>query len=149
MIHMLGREFPIRAVSAGGNYFTSEEVMQVPDTFVISMDFPGQYTVVCGGSLNNAVELPIIIRGNEANIRFEGGSQMQPASFYLEPESPYRANFKEKVQLAGLEGMGRWIEKKGSCPTDPVHRDCPSASSARRWEPCWPSRSGRPAWTRT
>ena len=113
MIHMLGREFPIRAVSAGGNYFTSEDVMQVPDTFVISMDFPGQYTVVCGGSLNNSVEMPIVIRGNEANIRFEGGSQMRPASFYLEPESPYRSDFKEKVEMAGLDAMGEWIEKKG------------------------------------
>ncbi len=34
MIHVLGREFPVRAVSAGGNYFTPQEVMQVPDTFV-------------------------------------------------------------------------------------------------------------------
>jgi len=113
MIHVLGREFPVRAVTAGGNYFTPEDVMQVPDTFVLSMDFPGQYTVVCGGSLNNSVELPIVIRGNEANLRFEGGSQMRPGSFYLEPESPYRSTFKEKVEMAGLDQMGEWIEKKG------------------------------------
>ncbi|MBI1357537.1 MAG: hypothetical protein GC160_24620 [Acidobacteria bacterium] len=117
MIHVLGREFPIRAVSAGGNYFTPEDVMQVPDTFVLSMDFPGKYTVVCGGSLNNAVELPIVIRGNEANIHFEGGSQMRPASIVLEPEDPYRSTFKEKVKLAGLDGMGEWKEEKGKAAT--------------------------------
>ena len=116
MIHMLGREFPTRAVSAGGHYYTSEEVMEVPDTFVLSLDFPGKYTVVCGGSLNNSVELPIVIRGNEANIRFEGGSQMQPARIVIEPEDPYRATFKEKVKLAGLDAMGEWTEQKGAVP---------------------------------
>ncbi len=113
LIHVLGREFPIRGVASGGNYFTSEEVMQVPDTFVVTLDFPGQYTLVCGGSLNNSVELPIVVRGNEANIHFEGGSQMRPAYIVIEPEDPYRSDFKDKVVQAGLDKMGKWIEEKG------------------------------------
>ncbi len=113
-IHVLGREFPIRGVASGGNYFTAEDVMQVPDTFVISLDFPGKYTLVCGGSLNNSVELPIVIRGNEANLRFEGGSQMRPARLWLEPEDAYLSDFKEKVQTAGLDG--EWVEEKRPVP---------------------------------
>lgn len=114
LIHVLGREFPIRGVAAGGNYFTPEDVMQVPDTFVISLDFPSKYTIVCGGSLNNSVEMPIVIRGNEANIRFRAKVQMRPSHFVLEPEEPYMAGFKERVQAAGLEG--RWIEEKRPVP---------------------------------
>ncbi|MEZ5395533.1 MAG: Gfo/Idh/MocA family oxidoreductase [Bryobacterales bacterium] len=118
LIHVLGREFPIRAVGSGGNYFTPKQV-QVPDTFVITLDFPGQYTLVCGGSLNNSVELPIVIRGNEANIHFHGGSQMRPDYILIEPEDPYRDDFKDKVVRSGLDKMGRWIEEKGEPrPTD-------------------------------
>ncbi|MEZ5367085.1 MAG: Gfo/Idh/MocA family oxidoreductase [Bryobacterales bacterium] len=113
LIHVLGREFPIRAVGSGGNYFTPKQVMQVPDTFVITLDFPGQYTLVCGGSLNNSVELPIVIRGNEADIHFHGGSQMRPDYILIEPEDPYRDDFKDKVVRSGLDKMGRWIEEKG------------------------------------
>jgi hypothetical protein len=116
LIHVLGRDFPLRGVAAGGNYHTHKDVMQVPDTFVISLDFPRDYTVVCGGSLNNSVELPIVIRGNEANIHFEG-THLRPESMLIEPESPYRSNFKDKVRAAGLEG--EWIEEKGRVtPTD-------------------------------
>ena len=119
LIHVLGREFPIRGVASGGNYHTPEDVMQVPDTFVIALDFPGEYTVVCGGSLNNSVELPIVVRGNEANIHFHGGNQMRPAYMVLEPESAYSSGFKEKVVRSGLDKMGKWIEEKGQVrPTD-------------------------------
>ena len=119
LIHVLGREFPIRGVAGGGNYYTPEDVMEVPDTFVITLDFPGQYTVVCGGSLNNSVELPIVVRGNEANIHFHGGNQMRPDYVIVEPEDPYRADFKDKVVRAGLDKMGKWIEEKGEvAPTD-------------------------------
>lgn len=111
LIHVLGREFPIRAVSAGGHYHTSESVMEVPDTLVIAMDFPSQHTVVCSGSLNNSVELPIVVRGHEANIHFEG-SHLRPQAFRLEPESPFIDGFKERVQSSGLDAIGTWIEEK-------------------------------------
>ncbi len=110
LIHVLGRDFPIRGVSAGGNYFTPKDVMEVPDTFVVSLDFSSNHTLVCGGSLNNAVELPIIIRGNEANLRFSGPDHRRPSHVLLEPEGPYLDGFKERVQAVGLEG--EWIEEK-------------------------------------
>jgi len=116
LIHVLGREFPIRGVSAGGNYFTPGDVMEVPDVFVISLDFPSKYTIVCTGSLNNSVESRVVVRGNEANIHFEGGSQMRPAYLRLEPEEPYVEGFKERVTAAGLDAMGEWIEEKRPVP---------------------------------
>ena len=111
LIHVLGREFPIRAVSAGGHYRTPETVMEVPDVFVIALDFPSKHALVCSGSLQNSVELPIVVRGNQANIHFEG-SQLRPGALRLVPEQPYIDGFKERVMASGLDAMGTWIEER-------------------------------------
>ena len=112
LIQVLGREFPVRAVSAGGNYVTPETVMEVPDTFVIALDFPSKHTLVCSGSLQNSVELPIVVRGNEANIHFDG-NHLRPGTLRLVPEEPYVDGFKERVTAAGLDALGTWIEERG------------------------------------
>ena len=111
LIHVLGREFPIRAVSAGGHYGISESVMEVPDTLVVALDFPSKHTLVCSGSLQNSVELPIVVRGNEANIHFEG-NHLRPGHFRLVPETPYLDGFKERVERSGLAALGTWIEER-------------------------------------
>ena len=111
LIHVLGREFPVRAVSAGGNYVTPETVMEVPDTFVIALDFPSKHALVCSGSLQNSVELPIVVRGNEGNIHFEG-NHLRPDALRLVPEEPYIDGFKERVAASGLDAMGTWIEER-------------------------------------
>lgn len=116
LIHVLGREFPARAVSAGGNYGTPESIMEVPDVFAIALDFPSRHTMLCAGSLQNAVELPIVIRGREASIFFEG-SQVRPAALRVEPEAPYADGFRDRVGASGLASLGTWTEG-----TRPVRR---------------------------
>ena len=116
LVHVLGREFPVRAVSAGGHSVVPESVMEVPDVFVIALDFPSRHTVVCSGSLQNSVELPIVVRGNEANIQFEGG-HLRPSCIRLVPEEPYIDGFKERVAATGLDAMGTWLEEKRSVRT--------------------------------
>ena len=126
LIHVLGREFPIRAVSAGGNYGTSESVMEVPDVFVIALDFPSRHTLVCSGSLQNSVELPIVVRGREANIHF-GGNHLRPDYLTLVPEEPYVEGFRERVEASGLAGLGEWVEERR-----PVRRTAFAALPERR-----------------
>ena len=111
LIHVLGREFPVRAVSAGGNYGTPESVMEVPDVLVVALDFPSKHTIVCSGSLQNSVELPIVVRGHEANIHFEG-SHLRPNTIRLVPEEPFIDGFKERVASSGLDAMGSWTEER-------------------------------------
>ena len=111
LIQVLGREFPIRAVSAGGNYGTPESVMEHPDVFVIALDFPSKHTIVCSGSLQNSVELPIVVRGHEANIHF-GGNHLRPKHIRLVPEQPFIEGFKERVASTGLDAMGTWVEER-------------------------------------
>ena len=116
LVHVLGREFPVRAVSAGGHSVVPESVMEVPDVFVIALDFPSRHTLVCSGSLQNSVELPIVVRGNEANIHFEG-SHLRPDRIRLVPEEPYVDGFKERVVASGLDAMGTWLEEKRNVRT--------------------------------
>ena len=110
MIHLLGREFPIRAVSAGGNYLVPKDVMEIPDVLVIALDFPSKHTVVVAGSLQNGTELPIVVRGNQANLHFEG-DQRRPRICRVIPEEPHVGEFRERVEAAGLDSLGTWIEE--------------------------------------
>ncbi len=116
LVHVLGREFPVRAVSAGGHSVVPESIMEVPDVFHIALDFPSRHTLVCSGSLQNSVELPIVVRGNEANIHLEG-SHLRPDRIRLVPEEPYIDGFKERVVASGLDAMGTWLEEKRTLRT--------------------------------
>jgi predicted dehydrogenase len=110
LIHITGRAFPVRGTASGGHYVHPPEVIEVPDTFLMTLDFANHHTMFVGGSLANSLELPIAIRGNEANIVFSGGAQTRPASLFIEPEGPYAAGFREKIRKAGLEGT--WVTQQ-------------------------------------
>lgn len=104
LMKVTGPEFPSRAVAAGGNWFHPADVLEVPDTFVIVLDFPSKQTIVVSGSLANSVELPIVIRGHEANILFHGPDQRRPSHLTIQPESRYVETVRERIRKLGLEG---------------------------------------------
>ena len=112
LIHVTGRGFPVRAVAAGGNYVHPVTVLEVPDTFVMTLDFENRHTMVCGGSLANSVEVPIVIRGHRANIRFFGPNHLRPSYLLVEPEGPFAAEFPDRIAKAGVEG--RWVQAEGA-----------------------------------
>jgi len=107
LIKVTGPEFPVRAVGSGGNWLYRTDVLEVPDTFIMTLDFPGKHTMVVGGSLANSLELPIAIRGHEANIVFHGPDQRRPSYLTIEPEAQFADAVREKVRRLGLEG--KWI----------------------------------------
>ena len=112
LIHVTGRGFPVRAVAGGGNYVYSVTVLEVPDTFVMTLDFENRHTMVCGGSLANSVEVPIVIRGHRANMRFFGPNHLRPSYLLVEPEGPFAAEFADRIAKAGVEG--RWVQAEGA-----------------------------------
>ncbi len=107
LIKVTGPEFPVRATAAGGHWQFPPSAVEVPDTFIMTLDFPARHTMVVGGSLANSAELPIVIRGHEANIFFYGPDQRRPAYLVIEPEPPFADLFRDKIKRAGLEG--RWV----------------------------------------
>ena len=110
LIHVTGRPFAIRGVAAGGNYVYSHDVMEVPDTVILGLDFDNSSSMNVGGSLANSVELPIVVRGHEANMFFVGGSHLRPGAIVIEPERAFADVFADKIRKLGIEG--RWVERQ-------------------------------------
>lgn len=121
LVKVTGPEFPARVVAAGGNWHVPGAVMEVPETFVMAIDYPSRHTIVVGGSLANSVELPIVVRGHEANIRFFG-NHLRPDYLFIDPEEQFAEAVREKVRKAGLEG--RWIAP-GGAPAEADFRTLP------------------------
>jgi len=108
LIHVTGRPFPIRAVAAGGHYVYSRDVIEVPDTVILALDFANGASMSVGGSLANSVEAPIVVRGHEANMFFVGGSHLRPGAIIVQPERAFADVFPDKIRKLGLQGT--WVE---------------------------------------
>lgn len=128
LMKVTGPEFPARAAASGGNWQFPPDALEVPDTFIMTMDFPSGHTMVCGGSLANSVELPIVIRGHEANIFFHGPDQRRPDYLVIEPEAPFVDDFREKIGKAGLEGL--WLERRPGAGDESFQRLSPARREA-------------------
>lgn len=116
LIHVTGRGFPVKVTAAGGHYVHPTSAIEVPDTMLLTLDFENRHSMLVGGSLANSLELPIVVRGNEANIRFLGGAQVRPGYLLIEPEGPYAESFRAKVEKAGIEGKWETVQGGGSAP---------------------------------
>jgi predicted dehydrogenase len=110
LIKITGPEFPVRGTATGSNILYPTDILQVPDTFLMTLSFQSEHAMIVGGSFANSVEMPIVVRGHEATIYFFGPDHKRPSYFLIEPELPFVDGFKEKVQNANLDG--RWLEWK-------------------------------------
>jgi len=121
LIKITGPEFPVRATASGGHYaYPASSQIEVPDTFIMALDFPSRHTLVCGGSLGNSIELPIVMRGHEANVFFYGPDHRRPDYLIIEPEGPFAGAFREKIRKSGLESEGKWLTE-GTARQTPFH----------------------------
>ncbi len=72
----LGVSAPEKASAAGGIYVQHDD-REVPDTFIVTLDYPEDITLVLTSSMANRQGNPIIIRGHKATIRpHEEGMQV-------------------------------------------------------------------------
>ncbi len=124
VMKVAGPELPRRAVAAGGNWLYASDSLEVPDTLVIAIDYPARHTIVVAGSLGNGHELPIVVRGHEANIRFFGPNHRRPSFLLIDPEEPFEDAVRETVRKSGLEG--RWEDAPAPVAELPF-RDLPPA----------------------
>ncbi len=129
LMKVTGPEFPRRAVAAGGDWLYSPDLLEVPDTLVIAVDYPGKHTIMVGGSLANGHELPIVIRGHEANIRFLGPNHRRPSFLLIEPEAIFEEAVRESISKSGLEG--RWEDPPAPVAEVPF-RDLPPSRQDER-----------------
>jgi len=91
--------YPKRVSSAGGIY-VQKDGREVPDTFAVTIDYPGEHTVVLTSSMANNDQPPERIRGHNGTIDL--GSASIIAQDAMKKEFHARSGGKDVVKLAGL-----------------------------------------------
>jgi predicted dehydrogenase len=99
----LGPQFPKRVVATGGNYIFNLENdnREVPDTFLVLIDYPANYSVVLVATQVSQNRPQETIRGQKATMMFSSerdGTEMK-SSIIVAPEEP----FKNEVKAEQLE----------------------------------------------
>ena len=62
-------EYPRKVVAAGGKYIEKDE-RDIPDSFMMMVDYPSEHTVVLISVMTNDGDLPTVIRGQYGTIEF-------------------------------------------------------------------------------
>lgn len=83
----LGREFPHRVVCTGGLWVQTND-REVPDTVLMSVDYPSQHSVSLFSSTANEQGLPTLIRGHQATLHF-GGNHIR-----IVADGPFKDDFQ-------------------------------------------------------
>lgn len=65
-------EYPARVVASGGRYVEKDD-RDIPDTFMMTVDYPTEHTVTLISVMTNDVGVPTVIHGQHATLNFEDG----------------------------------------------------------------------------
>ena len=65
-------EYPRRVVASGGTYLEKDE-RDIPDTFMMMVDYPSEHTVVLASVMTNDVGVDDVIRGQHGTMTFANG----------------------------------------------------------------------------
>jgi predicted dehydrogenase len=87
-------DFPRRAVASGGNWVHKDR--DVPDTFLMNVDYPGEYSIFLMGTDDNDRRVEEAFHGQHGTMFF-GGPR-------LEPQGPFKAQF-EQAARAGAQDV--------------------------------------------
>lgn len=107
----VGPEFPERVSAAGGVYVHDDR--EVPDTFVMTAEYPGGHTVVLASSMANRQALPGVIRGHEATVFLEGANVRVVAEKEFEGEFAERFGAPQEMVAPSREmapHMTNWLD---------------------------------------
>jgi predicted dehydrogenase len=91
-------QFPRRVYGSGGNYVFTDDGREVPDTFMLTADYPKGHSLVLSSSMANDTHIPGLIRGHEGTIvmvpdgKFEGKVDFNTVT----PQGIAKSAFKEK-----------------------------------------------------
>jgi predicted dehydrogenase len=138
----LGCEFPVRAFGAGGVYLHKDR--ETPDTFLMTVEYPSEHTILIVGSQANEQGLPTVVRGHEATMYLSGNDiEIRPEQPYSEGRSPERVAVKEVgdsivAHHANFLDCVRRKDPKTNCNTEVGYKVTVAVDLANR---CW--REGR------
>lgn len=76
-------EYPRRVVASGGRYLEKDD-RDIPDTFMMMVDYPSEHTIVLVSVMTNDLGVPDIIRGQYGTMKFENGITLQEQAVWSE-----------------------------------------------------------------
>jgi len=113
-----------------GGIVVQHDDREVPDTFLVVMDYPEDFSILMTSSMANKQANPAMIRGHRATLR-PGGAGIQ-----ITPEDEFKSWFKEKYGTDGVleipnepreEHMDNWLNAirnrtESHCPPEIAYR---------------------------
>jgi predicted dehydrogenase len=89
LIKALGLTFPERAAATGGKYEFRTSAAEIPDTFNITLDYPGGPSVILISSMANDTPVGHMIRGHKATLEFtKTGFTITPQKAFAKDMQP-------------------------------------------------------------
>jgi predicted dehydrogenase len=100
IIKALGLTFPERAAATGGKYEFRTSAAEIPDTFNITLDYPGGPSVILISSMANDTPVDHVIRGHKATLEFT------KTGFTITPQRAFAKDMQPIVhQKTGAEDL--------------------------------------------
>jgi predicted dehydrogenase len=99
-------EYPLRVSACGGLYVEKEreDGGQIPDTYMTTLDYPGEYSIFLESTITNDTQLPDRIYGKYGTIEnFESNPELL-ANGAFAPEFASQNNGYEEVRLSQEKG---------------------------------------------
>lgn len=111
LIIALEAKAPERAMAGGGIYVQHDD-REVPDTFLATLDFPDDYSILMTSSMANSQANPVMIRGHRATIRpSEGGMTVTAEPQFKEWfKAKYGAEEIVIAKEARPDHLSKWLE---------------------------------------
>ena len=113
-------EYPKRVVASGGTYLEKDE-RDIPDTFMMMVDYPSEHTIVLASVMTNDVGVVDVIRGQHGTLTFEDG-------ITLSEQGSWAPEFRRTN--SDMLTTGTKTDDKGRQQPDPPHGQASFAMEA-------------------
>lgn len=90
-------EYPLR-VNASGGLYIEKDGRDIPDTFLLTADYPSEFSLFLASTLTNDSQLPDRIYGKYGTLDFEGGPTLRKNGEF-EPEFKAKNNDQIEARL--------------------------------------------------
>lgn len=98
-------EYPRRVVAAGGQYI-EKDGRDIPDTFLLTVDYPSEYSIFLASTLTNDTQLPDRILGKYGTLELGGAPTLRANGDFAEEFKAKNAGQAEtRLELAPRRDM--------------------------------------------
>jgi len=95
-------EYPLR-VNASGGLYVEKDGRDIPDTLILTVDYPSEYTIFLISTLTNDTQIPDRIYGKHGTLEFGAGDPELRVNGEFAPEFKQKNHGYTEVRLARQE----------------------------------------------